>query len=255
YRIARNRQEGSALGFTLLEMAISLLIIGALLGGLLVPYSTVLESQRRKQTQERLSEIQEVLYAHAVVKGRLPCPDCRAQSHGQCAAAGINDGAEDLSGQACATSVGNLPWADLGTLAQDAWKNPYTYRVDPAFARPVDACLDAAKCQCNAGVSAFTLCEVAALEIGDAPGRGNVGRGLPAVIVSHGRNFSHRGLSPSELENHDLPPFGGQGGGLPTHYVMQSPQYRSGYVVFDDMLTWLSPFVLKTRLLQAGKLP
>ncbi len=65
-------------GFTLVELAMVLFIVGLLLGGLLVPLSTRLEQESRSQTNITMGEIKETLLGYSVINGKLPCPDCPA---------------------------------------------------------------------------------------------------------------------------------------------------------------------------------
>ena len=61
-------------GFTLIEMAIVLMIVGLLLGGMLVPLSAQMDQRNISDTQKSLSEIKEALIGYAMANGRLPCP-------------------------------------------------------------------------------------------------------------------------------------------------------------------------------------
>ncbi|HUW25479.1 MAG TPA: prepilin-type N-terminal cleavage/methylation domain-containing protein [Gallionella sp.] len=61
-------------GFTLVEMAIVLAIVGLLLGGLIPTLSAQMESQRINETRKQLDEIQQALMGFAIINGRLPCP-------------------------------------------------------------------------------------------------------------------------------------------------------------------------------------
>lgn len=242
-----------------------LLLVGLLLGGLLQPWGSALEQQRRKESWRQLRDIRETLYAHAAVHGRLPCPDCRQASGGTCTAASMNDGVEDASPQGCASAVGNLPWSTLALPRRDAWGHDYTYRVSIVFARPLSACQAKGNCVCNAMQAAFTLCDEAQLSISNAPGAaGNVGRNLPAVVVSHGGNHLRADQGRGEIDNYEGAPHYPHAAHAmsdharhdrPAQFVWQNPVRRAGSVEFDDLLIWLSPFVLKTRMVQAGRLP
>jgi type II secretory pathway pseudopilin PulG len=126
-----------SLGFTFVELAIALVIIGLLIAGMIGPLETRMEATERQKTQESLEEIKEALYGFAVTHGRLPCPDCSTN------AAGCNDGAEDRKtitppsgiGTAlfCVTDVGNLPWQELGISGQDVWGRNFLYRMEQEF--------------------------------------------------------------------------------------------------------------------------
>ena len=252
-------------GFSLLEVAIALLLAGLLLGGLLQPLGSFMEQSRRKTTWAQLLTIQETLYAHAMIHGRLPCPDCRTGNSGHCSGGKINDGVEDVHGQGCANVAGNLPWSTLALPRRDAWGNDYSYRVDAIFARPLSTCQDRPPCLCNTMQAAFTLCDEAQLSISDTPnGADNIGRNLPAVVVSHGGNHMAVDQGPGEIDNYEgIPHYPAasrsalqhRSHNRPGRFVWHPPKQRDGITEFDDLLIWLSPFVLKTRMVQAGTLP
>ncbi len=119
--ISFRRLINSQGGFSLLEMAIVLLIVGLILGGLLAPLSTQVKNSRIKSTNNILAGASDALIGFAVTYGRLPCPDTD------------NDGLEQP--QPCPTgsnAEGDLPWATLGIGRKDAWGFPIRYR--PALA-------------------------------------------------------------------------------------------------------------------------
>ena len=106
-----------AQGFTLIELAMVLFIMGLLLSSFLAPLAARVEQQERNNTQIQLDEIEEVLYGFVLQNNYLPCPDCR-DGAGDCADADLagesNDGEEDTVDGAgtsliCANDYGNLP--------------------------------------------------------------------------------------------------------------------------------------------------
>lgn len=105
-------------GFTLLEMAIVLLIIGLMFGGLLMPLSERLNAQRYNETEDTLGEIKDALLGFALDQGRLPCPDTSG------------DGVENSP---CLSVEGTVPWVTLGVGRLDSWQNSFRYRVDDTF--------------------------------------------------------------------------------------------------------------------------
>lgn len=235
-------------GFTLLELSVVLLIAGLLLGGLLVPLSTQMEQGQRTQTQAQFDEAREVLYGFVLKNHRLPCPDCSTDTVGNCDdiaaadAAHIGDGAEDIiAGDNCAHQTGNLPWVTLGVLGNDAWGRRLTYYVTNTFA---DTTTAGAGCTPDTLNVSFGLCTDGDVDIVAAAGTTNyVARDVPAIILSHAAN----GLDTTrvhELENADADAI----------FVYRDFSGDATYG-FDDMLIWISPHILRAKLLDAGILP
>jgi prepilin-type N-terminal cleavage/methylation domain-containing protein len=121
-------------GFSLIELAIVLVIVTLLIGGLAVPLSAQIQARRVAETRQTLQEARDALLGYAMTnlattagKRHLPCPDI------------TGDGREDRTGAGCtgavgAISYGWLPWVTLGTAAQDAWGNRLRYIVESQFA-------------------------------------------------------------------------------------------------------------------------
>lgn len=61
-------------GFTLIELAVVVLVIALLLGSLLVPVSAQVEQRRLTETKKRLDEARQALLGFAIANGRFPCP-------------------------------------------------------------------------------------------------------------------------------------------------------------------------------------
>ena len=115
-------------GFTLTELAVVLVIVSLLLGGLLVPLSTQQEIEKRKETAAQLSAIREALISHVLIYGRLPCPDYDNDP----AAAGYGLADEPCSSNAAdAASDGFLPWKTLGVSEHDGWGVPWRDAATP----------------------------------------------------------------------------------------------------------------------------
>ncbi len=231
-------------GFTLLEMAVVLLIVGLLLSGLLPTLSAQAEQQRIADTRKQMNEIRDALLGFAVSKGRLPCP-----ADGTIASNNLA-GAEWVVGsgvaQVCGSNRGVLPWVSLGVPETDAWGRRYSYRITATFADGEDG--TGGSCALSSGVS-FQLCSLGNLTVYKASGGAKVSDYLPAVVVSHGANgrgaYSTMGsviggASGDESENTD------------NNNSFVSREFSTN---FDDLVLWISPNILFNRIVSAGKAP
>jgi prepilin-type N-terminal cleavage/methylation domain-containing protein len=61
-------------GFTLTEMAVVLVIVALLIGGMIMPMSAQQDIRYVNETQATLKNIEEALLGYAAVNGRLPRP-------------------------------------------------------------------------------------------------------------------------------------------------------------------------------------
>jgi prepilin-type N-terminal cleavage/methylation domain-containing protein len=67
-------------GFTLVELAVVVLVVGLLIGSLLVPLSTQVDQRNMAETQRRLEDAREALIGFAIANQRFPCPASSASN-------------------------------------------------------------------------------------------------------------------------------------------------------------------------------
>ncbi|MEN9480836.1 MAG: hypothetical protein RLZZ298_2231 [Pseudomonadota bacterium] len=222
-------------GFTLVELTIVLLIIGLLSSGLMFSVSAQRSLAENADAQLQLETIREALLGFAISTGRLPCPALPNLASGD-ANAGVAVTPPCLN----AAQHGVLPWATLGLPESDPWGNRYTYFAGSAFTAAVPA----------GAQSSFTLeIEGTANAKDSSTSPANIASKLPAVIVSHGSRgaggyrstgFQSGGAAGEELENSDAD----------LTFIAHVPSED-----FDDLVTWIVPSILKSRMLAAGRLP
>lgn len=106
-------------GFTIIELAVVLTIVGLLIASLLVPLSTQINSSKTQGNYEMLAQAKQALINYAVMNKRLPCPASQKEI-----------GKEDST---LCDAQGYLPWADLGVSQSDAWGYPLLYRIDSTY--------------------------------------------------------------------------------------------------------------------------
>lgn len=247
-------------------MAVVLLVVTLLLGGLLVPLSTQVQQRKIGETQQMLDDIKEALIGFAASHvdasnhPYLPCPDV------------TNDGVEDRyttgpnTGQ-CNASRGNLPWVTLGTTSADSWGNRFRYQVTLNFAKSnagftllTDGDINVATKYSDKNAS-WLVTKSPALVMSFGPnGYGAIHEDNSAQAVSPAQNTDEaNNLNPSNSGY--LTPLSGTG------YISRTPSaFQSAiacsdikpgvpFCEFDDMVTWLSPNILFNRMIAAGRLP
>ena len=238
-------------GFTLTELAVVLIIIALLLGGLLVPLSTQQDLERHRSTAAQLTAIREALLGFVATYGRLPCPD----TDNDPSLAGY--GVEEVSCSVDSLAEGFLPWKTLGVSQHDAWggawqtvaeprRGHWRYRIERDYADAVllktlilnsdgnnsTACTTgtppAFPDDCLAILSTSGLLQYAQNE-----------RPI-ALVYSVGPNNQADGQNASFETNRSAAP------------TYQADSLSSG---FDDQLIWLTRSNLINLLITTGKLP
>ncbi len=239
-------------GFSLIEMALTLVLLGLLLGGLLPVIAGQVEQQRNAETRKQLADIREALLGFAMLNQRLPCPADGTLNTGEEATTNTGAALVCSSITAATASGGVLPWATLGVSETDAWGRRFTYRVTSAFADGADGSSEAAAAACASTPSvSFKMCSEANLKVLlAASGTNLIADKLPAVVVSHGSNgkgaYSHEGVKLAGSADADE---------LDNSNTNNSFVSHDASPTFDDLLVWIPPGLLISRMIAAGKIP
>jgi prepilin-type N-terminal cleavage/methylation domain-containing protein len=242
-------------GFTLTELAIVILIIALLGGGLLMTLAAQNENRELAETRRVLDVARDALIGFAVANGRLPCP-ATAVSNGREAVIGPGPGGPCTitldPGAGSATQPGFLPAITLGigptnNTGQliDAWGNPVRYAVTRANG---NAFTTAGGLK-NAGYTGLNPDLKVCVPLpgpGDLTcGANRVATDVAAVVFSTGKSGASGPLGPDEQENMNIAVAPARNPVFVTHAALAD---------FDDILISLSANVLYGRLVAAGAL-
>lgn len=291
----RNRQDG----FTLVEIAIVLLIVSILVGYTVAMFPRQQELKQFRAAHADMDEVLEAIIGFAQVNGRLPCP-ATPDSLGLENGGGTGD---------CVSYAGFVPANTLGLDGQvnqdglllDPWGNVYRYYVSPTDADGDNAedfvnnnemrqvglgdvfapsgfgypDLDGIYLICDSdGDDNDDECDGAVEVFGrySANGFG----GAPVVLLSPGPNWDQPqpadpasgGAAGDELANigasYSLTDLGIPVGPSGLEYTLKNiaaPQTTfvrrpTGWADdFDDIVKWISPQILFSRMIQADQLP
>jgi prepilin-type N-terminal cleavage/methylation domain-containing protein len=193
-------------GFTLIEMAIVLVIIGLVLGTVMGALSALRSSAALTTTASREATIKTALSSFVAQNYRLPCPANPALTSGQAGygmeaytlAAGTNAIVCSVN-PVSTTYVGGLPWGSLGLtdeMGTDGYGNRYTYAVSklatttvltPPAINPTAPLVSGMQGSINIYPTATPALANQSNSCPTVPGSTNPCSAV-AVVVSHGQN-------------------------------------------------------------------
>lgn len=231
-------------GFSLVEMAVVLVILGFVISALILPVTAQRQAAFLRQTDSQLELANKALIGFAQTHGRLPCPAI-ANGEGEAGSRGTEVFLSGTSG-ACSIMAGFLPAATLGLspvdsfgFMLDGWGRRIRYAVtqNPAANPPFTtingmATLGIANLQPN-------------LRVLDRVNGSPMIENAVAVVFSLGAtaNLASGGADESANLNAD------------NIFVSHDIEANGPNGEFDHMLVWISPYVLYNAMIQAGQLP
>lgn len=249
-RITSNERHA---GFSLVEMAVVLAIVGLLVSGMIVTLAAQVDQRNIDDTRRRLEAARESLIAFAMVNGRLPCPAAAATG-------GANDGLESpVGGLTCSNYFnGFLPARTLGFqpidssgYAVDAWSNRIRYVVSNGGAN--QHFTNAASLRSN-GISTLpTTLKICRTSTGSTSSSCASGSyevestlSLAAIVYSVGKNGALTASGSDEAANLDNNAV----------FISHAPApSTAANGEFDDLVVWITSAILYGRLIAAGVLP
>lgn len=237
--IGRRTECSRNRGFTLAELAIVLVIISLLAGGMMVSLSAQQEIQRVGEARRQLADIREALLGYVSANGRFPPAADPTIATGSVGAGIIVEGNEN----------GVLPWITLGLPETDPWGQRFTYSARKEFSDPIAAgTINPCPVTTPAPVqSSFALCSEGNINVTD--GTTPIAAKLPAIVVSHGRN----GLGGYRPDGSQVD--GAAGDELENANGDSTFVSRTQSTDFDDEVIWVPLYIVMSRMIAAGRLP
>lgn len=247
-------------GFSLVEMALVLAIIGILLGGALTGITAQRDSAKYGSSQQSLDQIKEALLTFVLVNKYLPCPDTDG------------DGYQNPSPRspganiACTASRGTVPYMDVGlnqANVRDSWKGNILYAVNIGvtntanlndatnsasyFANNVSGSvpvfdLQTAPSEQNAAVNNGRVCNEDAASCNAATANAELAADeVPVVLVAYNKNGIATDANCNNAYSRERENCDGD------RFFIQQPITEG---VFDDLVQTLSAYEIKAVFLK-----
>lgn len=232
----------TARGFTLIEMAIVITIIGLITSGGITIFATLAEGQRRTEASARLEHIEDALRLYAMMNSCLPCPAAYNTTTGLAVWSGGSGPCDPGPvGSACASVRGVVPWQTLG-MSRDEGSDPYdvriTYEVSP------DLVLTGGMERDGTGSTAYD--PLGTIEIRETAGGAAIFTEAAFVVVSHGKNkgFGYSGAAGTQIAGDASHLNEAENGDADDIYVQTNYNESGGADTFDDLVRWRSKPIL-----------
>jgi len=266
-------------GFSLVELAIVLVIVGVLISSFIGTLGSRIENTRRSDTLDQLNVIKDAIIGFASSKGRIPCP-ALTNSAGQEAPAA------PVSGDSCDVQHGFVPGRTLGlqggynrdSLLLDSWGNPIRYSVTTAdgdaFTEP-QGIVGSGDGMREVGIANLspnlTICNRDSTDNNNCLPAGvfEISGNVPFILLSLGKDGSDwvanvpAGESDQKENSGEIAVAANVAGEDIAYLVGDNRVFVSktfsgvgataGY--YDDIIVWESPYVLYTKMIEAGRLP
>jgi prepilin-type N-terminal cleavage/methylation domain-containing protein len=246
-------------GFSMVEMAIVLVIFSLVIFGSLQAFSSIQEQKSYDDTNRRLNAAAEAILAFAIVNKRLPCPAAPNTTGVEVLATGTaatgGTCANTFSGFVPAQTVGVQPTSTTGYLV-DAWQNPIRYAIagsvaltgctgsstTPQFTSVAN--LKANGISCKPGITDLDICTtstgISANSCNTATRVTNQST-VGFIVFSTGKN----GAVTASYGTDELANTNGD-----NVFV-----YRQQVAAYDDLMVFVPAAVIYQRLIAAGVLP
>lgn len=251
-------------GFTLVELAIVLLIVGVLLGSFIGSLASRIETTQRESTKKQLDEIKSALLGYASAEGRLPCPAITTTG-------GEEDPACGLHGFVPGKTLGLSGAYNRDNLLLDVWGNPIRYSVTSDTNFITAGGIKATKMEnVNPDLTVCSFVNAAGDGCALPLSSNELITNAPFVLISLGKDGG------DFVDDTTTDPLSDQGEnagevGVAKNALGENLDYTvsddlifinrdfsgAGATAdkFDDLIVWVSPYILYSRMIEAGQLP
>ena len=234
-------------GFSLVELAVVLVIMGIVLTMGLKATMSMLENTAYSNTQAKQAQLKVSLISFLRTNGRLPCPDNTSAI------------ATGIEASPCTDGYGVIPWQALGIsrdMATDGWGNLFTYRVAngvPAGSKnwtsKVIVGSDFSVNEFKTSTPALTFKEL------DASGSTLLANNTAvAVIISHGKNGYGAKTTKVDVRISATDAGGDEASNANSTTTTFILRPSSDSLPYDDLLVFMTPQDLLQPLVSEGSL-
>jgi len=272
-KMFNNKQNG----FTLIEIAIVLLVVSILLGYTVALFPKQQELKKYRAADREMDDIIKALIGFAQVNGRLPCPDTSGgptpgvvdgqadwadtldNVTGAGGGDGVRDGCEAYHGFLPAATIGITGDFDANRSLLDPWGQPYHYHVSPiniGIAPAVD--LVSPNGIREEGLSLVVpdlfVCDDSDNASGNSTScagvsGNNVAINVAAVLLSTGKDI---GLISNKIQDENLDDFHD---GTNDKVYTATTRSDEDTEEYDDVVKWISTSTLFSKMIEADQLP
>jgi prepilin-type N-terminal cleavage/methylation domain-containing protein len=243
---ARLAAKPLARGFTLIEIAIVLVVIGVLLSGGLLAITPVVQGAKVSETRQKIATVETALLGYVIQNGCLPCPAATGSTttgQAQFGATTYTSGCNTGTCFGTVAGVGIVPWVTLGINEGDtidAWGNRLTYGVSPALTVSSSVQRSSSDGSFPSFTSAIAMLTNAAVAI---PGFNRIAY----VVLSHGRDgFAAESTTGSSLTTGNASAVQTENNRANLTFAYGSEVTLSPATYFDDIVSFksLQPLIL-----------
>jgi len=260
-------------GFSLVEMAIVLVILGFVMGTLLLPLQAQRQQLAQSQTENTLETAKKALLGYAQSRGRLPCP---ATANGNVDAGSEGIEQPQLVTGTCTKTAGYLPAATLGIqptdqygFAVDAWNNRIRYAVtqgvvdEKAQTIAINYTFTTSNGMSDSDLTTLTTTQKPSLRVCQNASPSALTCSMPIDIPANVYETNYL-IKDAVVVVYSLGPSGSNTSGGSDEdanlnndnvFVSHEPSaLNSANGEFDHLMVWISPNVLYNAMIEAGQL-